>query len=183
VRVKVRVYIVLVVAEEGKNTYSKLLVLLTDTSVGVDVINVVGEQSVTGVLRNDTEGDDNGKSPPVTLGAEEVHVAGALVGLGLHDDGLLDLTELELDGSVGRVATTVMLDEDIKGLIGLVLADEVTGGLGNPPDTAELEDGGEGLDEGDGPPAPVAVDLGGAPADDGDDCEVAVLAKHRGRVS
>lgn len=44
----------------------------------------------------------------------------------LHGDCLLDLTVLENNSRVVWVASTMMLDEDIMCLVGLVLADKPT---------------------------------------------------------
>lgn len=151
-------------------TYSKLLVLLLNTGIRVDVVDVVGEKSISGILRDDTQGDNNSKSPSVTLGAQEIKIAGVAVGLGLHKDSLLDFTELKLDSRIASITTSMVSHEDVEGLIRLILADEETRGFGNPPDTTELENGREGLDKSNRPPAPVVGNLGSAPADDGDDC-------------
>lgn len=146
---------------------AELLVLLGDTGALVDGVHVVGEQSITRVLGDDTEGDDDGQPPAVTLGAEEVHVGGGPVGLLLDADGLLDLLELELDGSIVGVATSVPGGKDVEGLLVPVLVDEETGGLGDEPDEGELDEGGDDLDEGDGTPRPVVVDVGSSPSNAG----------------
>lgn len=145
----------------------KLAVLLGDTGAVVDHVHVVREEGVTGVLRDDTEGDDDGQSPAVALGAEEVEVGGLGAAVTVRLDGLGDLAVLELDSGVVGVAATVVLGEHGKGLLRPVLVDEVSGRLGNPPDTDELQHRGHGLDEGDGSPRPVAIDGGSAPANDG----------------
>lgn len=146
---------------------TKLLVLVGDTGTLVDGVHVVGEKSVTGVLGNDTEGDNDGQPPAVALGAEEVEVAGSTVGILLQADGGLDLSELKLDSGVVRVATAVPLREHGKSLLVTVLVDEITRRLGNPPDESELNDGRHNLDEGDGPPRPVVVNTGSTPANAG----------------
>lgn len=146
----------------------ELLVLLRNAGAFVDGVHVVGEECVTRVLRDDAERDDDGKTPAVTLGPEEVEVAGRLGGVLLHQDGLLDLAVLELDGGVVVVAAGVVLGQDGQCLFGPVLVDEESGGLGDEPDTDELNDRGDDLDEGDGAPAPVVVDVGSTPADTGD---------------
>jgi hypothetical protein len=131
---------------------AELGVLVGDAGALVDGVHVVGEQSVTRVLRDDTERDDDGQPPAVALGAEEVEVAGGLVGILLDADGLPDLAVLELDCGVVLVAATVPLGEHGQGLLVPVLVDQVTGGFGNPPDEGKLDDRGDDLDEGDGSP-------------------------------
>lgn len=147
----------------GGNT--ELLVLASDSGSLVDGAHVLGEQSVTRVLGDNAERDDDGQPPAVALGAEEIEVGRGLVGVLLDLDGLLDLAELELDSSVVGVATGVPLGKNRKSLLLPILVDEVTGGLRDPPDEDELDDRGHDLDESDGPPRPVAVDGSSAPAD------------------
>jgi hypothetical protein len=146
---------------------TKLGVLIGDTSALVDGVHVVGEKSVTRILRDDTERDDDSQPPAVALSAEEVQVARGSVGVLLDLDGLLDLAELELHSSVADVAAGVPLGENLQSLFVPVLVYEITRGLGNPPDKDELSDRGHNLNEGDGPPRPFAVDVGSAPADAG----------------
>lgn len=150
-------------------TYSKLLVLLGNTGTLVDNVHVVGQNGVTRVLGDDTERNDDGESPAVALGEQEVDITGLLLDCLVGVDGLLDLAVLELDGGIVDIAAGVVLGKNGKGLLGLVLADQVTGGLRDEPDTAELDEGRNGLDEGDGSPRPVAVDGGGTPTNDGND--------------
>ena len=133
-------------------TYSKHLVLFSDTSALVNDFHVVGEQGIARVLGDDTKRDNDGEPPPVSLGAEEVEVAGGVLVVTVGLDGVLNLAELELDERVVGVATTVVLGEDSKSLLRPVLVDKETGGLGNPPDTTKLHDGGNSLDEGDRSP-------------------------------
>jgi hypothetical protein len=52
--------------------YTELLRLRSNTSVLVDQIRVVGDNGVTAVLGDDTDGDNNGKPPAITPGLKEV---------------------------------------------------------------------------------------------------------------
>jgi len=149
----------------GRDT--ELRVLVGDTGTDVDGVHVVGQNGVTGVLRDDTERDDDGEPPAVTLGAEEVGIAGGLVRVLLDADGLLDLLELELDGGVVGITASVPLGKHVEGLLMAVLVDQVTRGLGDEPDESDLDQRRDDLDEGDGPPRPVALDVGSAPSDAG----------------
>lgn len=142
----------------------ELLVLLGDTGTLVDDVHVVGEESVTGVLRDDTERNDDGQTPEVTLGLDEIDVRGRAVVVAVGLDSLLDLAVLELNERVVLVTATVVLGENSKGLLRLVLVDKETWRLGDPPDTDKLHHGGNGLDEGNGPPGPVATDGSSSPA-------------------
>ena len=92
-------------------------------------MRVVGDDGVTGVLGDDTDGDDNGEPPAVTLGPEEVEVAGAVVNIGLNAESLLDLAVLELNSQVVLVAVGVVLGQGLEGLVIAVLGDEPSGGL------------------------------------------------------
>jgi hypothetical protein len=124
---------------------------LLDTSTFVDDIHVVGENSVTGVLRNDTKGNDDGETPPVTSGLQKVDVASRL-GRAIGRDGLLDLTVLELNRGIVLITTSMMLSQNGESLLGSVLVDEKSRRLRNPPDTAKLDNGRDGLNESDGSP-------------------------------
>lgn len=106
---------------EKVKTYTKLLVLNHNTGTLVDCVHVVGEESVSTVLRNDTQRNENGQSPPVALGAEEVGVASSAVGLPLETHGLADLAKLELDRGVVAVAGAVVVGEHVEGLLLAVL--------------------------------------------------------------
>lgn len=92
-------------------------------------MRVVGDDGVTGVLGDDTDGDDNGEPPAVTLGPEEVEVAGAVVNIGLDAESLLDLAVLELDSQVVLVAVGVVLGQGLESLVVAVPGDEPSGGL------------------------------------------------------
>ena len=99
--------------------------MLLDTSTFVNDIHVVGEDSVTRVLRDDTKGDDDSKTPHVTPGLEEVNVTsglGSVVGL----DCLLDLAVLELNCGVVLVTAGMVLGQNTEGLLGSVLVDKET---------------------------------------------------------
>lgn len=66
------------------------------------------------------------------------------------------------------VAVAVEASEDVEGLVVAVLGDEVTGGLGDPEDEEELEDGGDGLAEGGDPPRPLVSEEARAERQPGD---------------
>jgi hypothetical protein len=95
--------------------------LRSDAGTLVDQIGVVGDDGVTRVLRDDTDGDDDGKPPAVTLGAEEVHVAAGAVGLLLKTEGFADFAELELDGEVLIVAIGMPLGQSLESFFVAVL--------------------------------------------------------------
>lgn len=142
--------------------------LAFETGGVVELRGIVGDDGVSRPLGEETEGEEDGKTIAVATGLEEVEVAGVLVVLVLHADGLLDLAELELNERVVLVAVGVVLGEDVEGLLVLLLGDEVTGGLGDPVDEDELDDRGEGLDEGGDTPRPLVVGVLGAERQPGD---------------
>lgn len=107
-------------------TYAKLLVLVLDTSTFVDDVNVVGEECISRVLRNDTQRNNNGKPPSVAFGLEKVQITGASLGVTICLDGLLDLAILELHGWVVHVAAAVVPRQNIQGFFRFVLVDEKT---------------------------------------------------------
>ena len=135
----------------------------------VELGRVVGDNGVAGPLGEEAERNQNSEAVTVALGLEKVHVGAVLGRLVLQAEGLLDLLELELNGRVVGIAVGVVLGEDVEGLVVLVLGDQETGGLGNPPDTEELDDRGETLEQGGNTPGPVAVDVVGAKGQPRDD--------------
>jgi hypothetical protein len=112
--------------------YTELLALRSDTGVCVDQIRVVRDDGVAAVLGDDTDGYDNGKSPAITLGLEEVQVAGVSSNLLLYPESFSDFTVLELDGQVVLVAVGVPFGQRLEGLLVAVLRDEPSGRLGHP---------------------------------------------------
>ena len=118
-----------------------------DASSLINNVDVVGENSVTRILGDDTKGNDDKQSVSVSLGLEEVEIAGC--GLLASLDSLLDLAVLELNGDIVRISTSMMLCEDLQSFVTPVLAHEPTGRFREPPDAANLDDGWHGLDEGD----------------------------------
>jgi hypothetical protein len=90
-----------------------------DTSVCVDQVRIIRDDGVTTVLGDDT--DDNGKPPAVTLGPEEVQVAGCLINLLLYPKSFSDFTILELDGQVVLVTVSVPFGQGLEGLFVAVL--------------------------------------------------------------
>ena len=146
-----------------------------DSRALVDQAGVVGEESVTGVLRDYTERDQDGQSPTVTPGLEEVDVAGALVGLFLQAHGLLDLLELELNSGVELIAGGVVVGEHGQSFVGAVLADEPSWGLWNPIDETKLDDRGEDLEKCDDLPGPITLDVLAAVRDERRDYATSVF--------
>lgn len=116
-----------------------------DADALVEEVGVVGDDGVSGPLGEEADGDEDDEAVAVSGGPEEVQVVGCLLVLELHLDGVAGLAELELDGGVVAVAVAVVLGEDVERLVELVVGDEEAGGLGNPPDEHELDDGGERL--------------------------------------
>lgn len=105
----------------------------------VELARVVGDDGVAGPLGEDTEGDEHGQPVAVALGLDEVGVAALLLGLQLQGEGLPDLTVLELDSRVVDVAVGVVSSENLECLVVLVLGNQVTRRLRNPPDEGELD--------------------------------------------
>jgi len=153
----------------GRETELAGGVLLVDTGRLVQKVGIVGDNGVTGPLGEEAEREKDGKAVAVALGLEEVGVAAVLAALKFHADSLLDFAVLELDGRVVPVAVGVVLGEDIKGLLVLILGNQETGGLGDPVDESELNERWESLQEGRNTPGPfVAHEIGseGNPGDD-----------------
>jgi len=136
----------------GSNVETQLLASGGDTGTSVDQVGVVGEQGVTRVLRDDTERDENGQPPSVTLGLQEVDVVGALLGLLLQSQGVSDFTEFELDGGVVLVTGGVVVGEHVQGLIRTILVNQPSWGFWDPVDEGKLDDRWHDLEESDSLP-------------------------------
>ncbi len=112
--------------------YTKFLALRSDTSICVDQIREVRDDGVAAVLGDDTDGDNNGKPPAITLGLEEVQVAGVSSNLLFYPEGFSDFTVLELDSQVVLVAVGVPFGQGLESLLVAVLRDQPSGRLGHP---------------------------------------------------
>lgn len=105
---------------------------VADACVLVKNCAVVGDDGVSGPLREETERDQDHETVAVARRAEKVHVAAVLVCGHLHLDGLADLAELKLDGWVLCVAVGVVLGQDFESLVVPVVGNEETRGFGDP---------------------------------------------------
>jgi hypothetical protein len=112
--------------------YTEFLALPSDTSFCVDQVRIVRDDGVAAILGNDTDGYNNGKPPAITLGLEEVHIAGVHSNLLLYPESFFDFTVLKLDGQVVLVAVGVPFGQGLEGLVVAVLRDQPSGRLGHP---------------------------------------------------
>lgn len=90
--------------------------MLGNSHTVVDKIDIVAEQSISRVLRDDTERNEKHQAISVTSGLQEVGVIARLPVLKLESEGLLDFTELELDGRILSVAISMVMSERRKRL-------------------------------------------------------------------
>lgn len=104
-----------------RDPYTELLVLVMDTGTFVNDVDVVGENGVTRVLGNDTEGDDDGQTPAVPLCLEEIAIFDSAVSQLVKTHRLLDLLKLVLHGSIVLVASGVVGGEHFKRLVRAIL--------------------------------------------------------------
>ncbi|KAI6755517.1 hypothetical protein HG531_004623 [Fusarium graminearum] len=131
---------------------SSLLSLILDSSALVNNVGVVADQSITRVLRNDTQGDQEHETVTVALGSEKVDVATGLLGLVLEGNGVLDLVVFELHGRVVDIAVGVVFREDGESFLMALVGHEPSRRFGDPPDKGDLDKGGDSLDQGDASP-------------------------------
>jgi hypothetical protein len=155
--------------EDIASTYSHFFVLVFDTSTLVDQVDVVGEQGVAAVLRDDTERDDDSQPPAVAAGPDEVHVAAVCLCVNLHSDRVPHLLVLELHSCVVLVTVGVVVCKHVESLVVALLGNEPSRRLGDPEDETQLDDGWETLEDSDGSPGPLTVGLRGTPGDPGDE--------------
>jgi hypothetical protein len=154
--------------QDGKTTVdTKLGVGVCDTNGVVDIGGVVGNETVARPLGEETKRCEEHKPVPVALGLEEVKVGRGLLVLELEAEGLLDLSVFELNCSVVGIAVGVVLGKDVKGFLVPLLGDQPTWGLGDKPDSGQLDDGRSGLGKGGNTPAPIAVNALGTESQPG----------------
>ena len=115
------------------------LVLGHDTHGLVEQTGVVGDNGVTGVLRDDTHCDKEQETVSVTTGAHEVKV-GALLGGVFETEGLLDFLPFELDGDVVTVTVGVVLGENGESFLISLLGDQPTWRFWDPVDEGDLDE-------------------------------------------
>ena len=135
---------------------SELSRRLGDTDAVHDLLEIVGDQTVSTPLTEQTQCSDQPNTLAVALGLQEVHPAG-LVNLFVQVDGCLDLRKLEMHKLIVLVTLAVVLDQHPHGVLVSSLAHEPTGTLGHDPDTAHNHNGTNSLQETGEAPGPVAL--------------------------
>ena len=132
--------------------------------------HVVRDKRVTRPLGEETSSNANGHSVAVTLGAPQLRDTGALLGLKLELNGLLDLNELIANQFIVLVSVGVVPGKDLKSFLVTVTGDEPPGGFWNEPDGQQHDRSRSGLEERWNTPAPGAIDgegtIGGPGSDD-----------------
>jgi CO dehydrogenase nickel-insertion accessory protein CooC1 len=114
------------------NAYGNLLVLGSYAHAVVNLIHIVGEESISTVLRNDTEGDEKSKTIPVALCAEEIHVGAGLLEFKFKTEGLSDLAILEAHSRVVLIAIGMVVGENCFCFFVALLRDQPTWGFRDP---------------------------------------------------
>jgi len=139
-----------------------------DTALGVGAgvahhveenVGVVAEQGVAGQLGEEADEDGDVDTATHTGAADKIE-PGLLRSLHLSLDGLADLDDFGLDERRRGVALGVVLDQDGSSLLGLVLGDKETRGLGKQEDGGDLENRWADLEKRRQTPSPVAGDVG-----------------------
>jgi len=103
-----------------------------------DLVEVVGDETVTRPLGEESKGDDDPHASPVSRGGEEGLPADGRCDLAIELDGGLDFLEFIPDKGIFPVTVGVVVRQDVQSLIVASLANQPTGGLGNEPDEADL---------------------------------------------
>lgn len=140
-----------------------------DTDGVEDLGEVVGDETVTGPLREEGNGDDDPHAASVTGGGEQAAVTDVSGNGAIELDGGLDLLVLVKDERVLVVAVRVVVTEDVESLLLTTLGDQPTRGLGNEPDEEDLGDGGESLEGRGDTPRPSVLDVEGTEGRPGGD--------------
>ena len=125
-----------------------LLVLVLDTHGLVDQVHVVGEESVTRVLRDDTERKEKHESVAITLGLEEINVASIGLDLELKAKSLLDFLVLKLDSCVVGISVGVEFSESSQCLVVALMGHVPSRRFWDPENECELDSCWNGLEKG-----------------------------------
>jgi hypothetical protein len=125
----------------------KLSVLVGDTDIGEYTIDVVGHESISRPLGEETSRKQNEKPVAVALGLEQLEPT-SLFCLLLDSNSLSDLIVFKLNNLVIGIPLSVDLCKNRKSLLGLALGNVPTWRFGDQPDAGDLEDGRESLDNG-----------------------------------
>jgi len=145
---------------DGKDTVDEELNCAGGDTDGVkDSVEVVGDETVAGPLREEGNGNDDDHTFPVTGGGNQRLPADIGSNCAIELDSGLHFLELELDEGVLIVAVCVVVSEDLQSLFVTALGYEPTRGLWSKEDEEELEDGGKTLKERGDTPGPVTGDV------------------------
>jgi len=123
-----------------KDTVDKELFTLTgDSDTIEDLGEVVRDETVTGPLREEGDSDNNPHSLEITLSLEKRDVGRCSLGLLFKPQSFLDFLILEFDQWVVRVASAVMLSDDMDSVFVSAVINKPSRGLGDEPDEDELD--------------------------------------------
>lgn len=139
------------------------MILSGDSSSRINLIQVVGEQRIATVLRNDTERKEESKPISVSSGLQEVNVAAGALIFELKSQGLLNLSKLEGNSSIVLIAIGMIFGEHSFGLLVSLLRDEPTWGFWNPVNEDDLDGSWNNLEECESSPCPSIVDCACGP--------------------
>lgn len=92
--------------------------------------------------------DDDTHTLQVALGTEQLQIRRRLAQSCLGIERLLDLIVLELDERVGAIPIRMEARQDLDRLLVLAVLDEEARALGHEPHEAELDNGGDHLEDG-----------------------------------
>jgi len=130
-----------------------------DTNGVEDLVEVVGDETVSGPLGEECEGNDDIHAFPVSGGSEKGLPANGLSDLTIEVNGGFDFFKLISDEGVFFVAVSVVIGEGLEGLFITTLGNQPTRRFWNEPDEENLKNGGGGLEGGGETPCPRALNF------------------------
>lgn len=133
-------------------------VVVRDSHAFEDNVEVVGSQSISRPLREQTQGEQDEESASVAHSLEE-HQPAITLELLLKCKCFLDLLDLQQHDLIIEIAVCVSLGKDAVSLLGFALGEQVTRTLRDEPDKDELKDWSKALKYRWDSPRPVAVNL------------------------
>lgn len=150
-------------------TYRNLLALFCNAHAVINKTDIIAEESISRVLGNDTERDEESQSVSIALGPHEIQIAAGLLVFEFESQGFLNLTEFERNSRVLFVAISVVFGEDVLGFIVAFLGDVPTRRFWNPVYECKLDNGRQALEKSKSSPRPTIWDCAGGPGNPGND--------------
>ncbi len=112
--------------------YWDFLVLNGDACAVVNLVHIVGEESIAAILRDDTKRDEESQAISVAFGLKKVCIAATLLELELETKSFSDLFVLKANSWISFIAISMVVGEDCFCFFVSLLGHKPTRALWNP---------------------------------------------------